>query len=177
MRKTTWIRSALLVLLAMLMIFAAVACTKPEVIPSGGGEQKNNEQTDNKQEQTPGNNTQTPNTVEKKDSWENATYLSDKEFGNGAKTLKITVTADGQSVVFTLHSDKETVGAALLEFELIAGEESQYGLYVKTVNGMLADYDTDKTYWGFFKGGEYMSTGVDSTAFNNGDSFELVKTK
>lgn len=162
MRKTTWIRSALALLLAMLMMFAVVACAKPDTTPGGETKQEENE---------------TPKSVEKKDAWVAATYLTDKEFGSGAKTLKVKVEADGQSVVFTIHSDKQTVGAALLEFNLIAGDESQYGLYVKTVNGMLADYDVDKSYWGFYKGGEYLSTGVDSTDFANGDTFELVKTK
>lgn len=142
MKKTNILRSGLLLLLALLMIFTVVACNK---VPKTG-------------------------------SWENATYRSDKEFGNGAKTLTVTVKADEESVVFTIHSDKETVGAALLEHELIAGEESAYGLYVKTVNGMLADFDTDGYYWGFYQNGTYMMTGVDSTPFSDGDAFELVKT-
>lgn len=116
------------------------------------------------------------NKVAKTGSWETATYRSDKEFGNGAKTLTVTVKADEESVVFTVHSDKETVGAALLEHDLIAGEDGAYGLYVKTVNGMYADYDTDGYYWGFYRNGEYMMTGVDSTPFSDGDAFELVKT-
>lgn len=115
--------------------------------------------------------------VQKTGVWENATYLKDKTFGNGAKTLKVVVKAEDQSVTFTIKTDKDTVGAALLEHKLIAGEESQYGLYVKTVNGMLADYDVDKTYWAFYKNGEYMSTGVDSTTFTDGEQYELVRTK
>ena len=114
--------------------------------------------------------------VQKTGAWENATYLKDKTFGNGSKTLKVVVKADDQSVTFTIKTDKDTVGAALLEHKLIAGEESQYGLYVKTVNGMLADYDVDKTYWAFYKNGEYMMTGVDATAFADGDQYELVRT-
>ena len=168
MRKTSWIRSALLVLLAMLMIFAVISCAKQEM----PNDQPNNETPKNEQ-----TTNETPKEVEKKGAWESATYLTDKEFGTGAKTLKVTVKADDQSIVFTIHSDKETVADALLEFQLVAGDDSQYGLYVKTVNGMLADYDVDGTYWGFFKGGEMMNTGVSATNFNDGDSFELVKTK
>lgn len=115
--------------------------------------------------------------VEKTGAWEKATYLKDTTFGKGAKTLKVVVKADDQSVTFTIKTDAETVGAALLEHKLIAGEDSQYGLYVKTVNGMLADYDVDQTYWAFYKDGEYMMTGVDATAFADGDQYELVLTK
>ncbi len=115
--------------------------------------------------------------VEKTGAWEKATYLKDTTFGKGAKTLKVVVKADDQSVTFTIKTDAETVGAALLEHKLIAGEDSQYGLYVKTVNGMLADYNVDQTYWAFYKNGEYMATGVDATAFADGEQYELVRTK
>ena len=108
--------------------------------------------------------------------WANATYVKDTTFGTGAKTLTVVVKADEQSVTFTIKTDAETVGAALLEHELIAGEESQYGLYVKTVNGMLADYNVDQTYWAFYKNNEYMMTGVDATAFTDGEQYELVRT-
>ena len=42
---------------------------------------------------------------------------------------------------------------------------------------MLADYDVDQTYWGFYQNGEYMMTGVDTTEFADGDQYELVRTK
>ena len=115
--------------------------------------------------------------VEKTGAWEKATYLKDTTFGKGAKTLTVVVKADDQSVTFTIKTDKDTVGAALLEHELIAGDDSEYGLYVKTVNGMLADYNVDGYYWAFYKNGEYMMTGVDSTTFADGEQYELVREK
>lgn len=116
-------------------------------------------------------------TVEKTGVWENATYRKDKEFGEGATTVTVKVEAEEQSVTFTIHTDKETLGDALLEHDLIAGEESEYGLYVKTVNGMLADYDVDQTYWAFTKGGEMMMVGVDGAEIADGESYELTRTK
>ena len=109
--------------------------------------------------------------------WENATYRSDKEFGKGEKTVEVEVKVEEQSVTFTIHTDADTLGAALLEHNLIAGEEGQFGLYVKTVNGMLADYDVDKSYWGFYQNGEYLMTGVDTTAIVGGEHFEIVYSK
>ena len=117
------------------------------------------------------------NTVEKTGIWENATYRKDMEFGNGTKTVVIEVKAEEQSVTFTVKTDKDTVGAALLEHDLIAGEESQYGLYVKTVNGMTADYDVDGSYWAFYINGEYAMTGVDGTAIDEGATYKLERTK
>lgn len=117
------------------------------------------------------------NTVEKTGIWEDATYLKDMEFGKGAKTVTVEVTAEDQSVKFIVHTDKDTVGAALLEHGLIAGEESKYGLYVKTVNGMTADYDIDKTYWAFYIDGEYALTGVDGTEITEGSTYKLAREK
>lgn len=86
------------------------------------------------------------------------------EVGEGKTQFTFTVTdKDGNETVFAVKTDKETVGDALVELGLIEGEESTYGLYVKKVNGITADYDTDKTYWAFYVNGEYASSGVDST--------------
>lgn len=81
------------------------------------------------------------------------------------------VDKDGKETSFEIHTDKETVGEALLEVSLIAGETSEYGLYVKTVNGITADYDVDKTYWAFYIDGEYATTGVDSTKAEAGKTY------
>ena len=109
--------------------------------------------------------------------WKNATYRSDKEFGKGEKTVEVEVKVEEQSVTFTIHTDADTLGDALLEHELIAGEDGQYGIYVKTVNGILADYDVNKSYWGFYQNGEYLMSGVDTTAIVGGEHFEIVYSK
>ena len=77
----------------------------------------------------------------------------------------------------TIKSNKQTVGDALKEHNLIDGEMGAYGLYVKSVNGITADYSVDNSFWSFTKSGEYMTTGVDVTQFSDGDKFELVYTK
>lgn len=117
------------------------------------------------------------NTAHKGDLWENALYVQDTELGNGEKMLSVKVEAEDKTVTFTIHTDADTVGEALSEHELISGEKGPYGIYVKNVNGITADYDIDQSYWSFNKDGEYMQTGVDSTSFEDGDSYELVYTK
>ena len=109
--------------------------------------------------------------------WENATYTADTIIGSGKTTLIVKVTANENSVVFTLKTDKETVGDALLENNLIEGDESEYGLYVKKVNGIVADYDVDQSYWAFYIDGDYAMTGVDSTEIAEEVEYELVYTK
>ena len=106
-----------------------------------------------------------------------ARYTEDTTLGDGSKTISVTVKDnEGKAVVFTIKTDAKTVGDALMENELIAGDEEQYGLYVKVVNGLRADYDKDKAYWGFNVNGEASFTGVDMTDLVDGGVYELVYT-
>ncbi len=109
--------------------------------------------------------------------WTNALYTEDKTFGEGTKAIKVEVKADDVSVTFTINTDSETLGDALFEHSLIEGEKGPYGLYIKKVNGIEADYDKDQTYWLLTKNGEYMMTGVDSTNISDGEHYELTRTK
>ena len=109
--------------------------------------------------------------------WADADYVEDTTFGSGAKTVVVEVKIGEESVTFTIKTDKTTLGDALVEHNLIAGEEGPYGLYIKRVNGILADYDVDQSYWSFCKNGEYMMSGVDTTEIADGEHYELVYTK
>ena len=105
-------------------------------------------------------------------------FADGSDLGEGNTEFTLTVTdKEGAESSFTIHTDKETVGDALTEIGMIAGEEGDYGLYVKTVNGVTADYDVDQTYWAFYINGEYASTGVDATPVTAGDiySFKVEK--
>lgn len=113
---------------------------------------------------------------------EGATYsfvktVSYTAMGEGATSFYLTVKdVDDTVTKFQINTDATTVGDALLELELIAGDESDYGLYVKEVNGIVADYDADQTYWAFYIDGEYAMTGVDATEIVADTTYELVKT-
>ncbi len=115
--------------------------------------------------------------VPKEGLWENATYTTDKEFGNGAKTVQVEVKAGEQSITFTVKTDKENLADALLEHGLVSGDESAYGLYIKYVNGMRADYDKDQAYWGLTKNGETMLDGASSITELDGAHYEFTYTK
>ncbi|MDD6811092.1 MAG: DUF4430 domain-containing protein [Lachnospiraceae bacterium] len=98
--------------------------------------------------------------------------------GEGETAFTFTVTdQDGNEEQFEIHTDKTTVGEALQELGLIEGEDSEYGLYVKTVNGITADYDTDGTYWAFYIDGEYASSGVDTTDITAGATYSFKVEK
>ena len=98
--------------------------------------------------------------------------------GEGAHSFTLEITdADGKTITATIHTDAETVGEALSKLEIVQGEDSEYGLYVKTVNGITADYDVDQTYWAFYIDGEYAQTSVDMTAVNDGSVYKLAVEK
>ena len=98
--------------------------------------------------------------------------------GEGSKVFDFSVVdLDGTTTWFEIHTDEETVGAALLALNLIEGDEGPYGLYVKSVNGIQADYDKDKVYWAFYVNDEYGTSGVDLTEIVEEDiySFRMAK--
>ena len=66
------------------------------------------------------------------------------------------------------HEIVENLKSALVENGLIAGDDSEYGLYVKTVNGITLDYDKDGKYWAFYEENAYANQGVDSTPIKEG---------
>ena len=92
----------------------------------------------------------------------------------GTKTITVQIIVDGtDTVTKSITTDSEYLRGALEEEDLIAGEESQYGLFVKTVNGITVD-NAKQQWWCFTKGGEDLFTGVDDTPIADGDAFEIT---
>ena len=114
---------------------------------------------------------------EKVDLWANAQYTEDTVLGSGATSIYVDVVTNEKTVTFTIKTDKETVGEALVENNLVSGEKGAYGLYVKFVNGIEADYDKNQSYWAFTKGGESLMTGVDGEKIEADAHYELTYTK
>lgn len=106
--------------------------------------------------------------------WSSATYTEDTEIGSGAHTALITVTIDGKSVVITVRSDKDNLAEMLVETGLAEGDESEYGLYIKRVNGVLADYSVDQSYWSLLQNGVPTAVGASSITITDGDAYELM---
>lgn len=84
---------------------------------------------------------------------------------------------DETTYTYTIQTDEETVGAALLGLKLIDGENGQYGLYVKSVLGETLDYDTDGYWWGLYVDGESSMVGVDSVAVTDGSTYTFAAEK
>ena len=84
---------------------------------------------------------------------------------------------DGNETAFEYSSNAASVGEALVTEGLIEGHETEYGLYIDTVNGITADWDADQTYWAFYINGEYATTGVDGTEIVADTTYGLTLTK
>ena len=113
----------------------------------------------------------TNNTADKGDANQEQGQLVEQSF-----TFEV-VDKDGNVTTFDITTDKATVGEALLEEGLIAGEVGQYGLYVTEVNGIVADYNVDRTYWAFYVDGAYASSGVDTTGVADGATYSFKVEK
>ena len=69
----------------------------------------------------------------------------------GQKTITVDVVQlDGAETVHTITTEAEFLRGALEQEGIIAGEESDYGLFVTTVDGVTAD-DSQEQWWCFTK--------------------------
>ena len=107
--------------------------------------------------------------------WKDATYAEDTTLGEGATTLTVVVAAEEKEVTFTINTNKETVGAALVELGIVEDADGD-GLFT-VVNGMTADYNVDQTYWAFYENDAYAMTGMNDTAIAAGVTYKLVRSK
>ena len=94
----------------------------------------------------------------------------------GSKAIEVVVVDDaGEKTTYQHKTDAEYLRQALEEIPdfTMEGEEGDYGLYVKTVNGLTADYDTDGAYWSIYVNGAYGQYSVDQQPVQDGDSFSI----
>ena len=105
---------------------------------------------------------------------------NDENGEESGKPITITLEVigpDGSSKEHSISTDtSKNLRQALENAGLISGEEGAYGLYVKVVDGITADYDVDGSYWSLTKNG-VLCSGVDSTEIADGDHFEFTYTK
>ena len=130
-------------------------------------------------ESTPGESATTETTPGESATTEAATDEAAPEVrGTGAVSFCLTVTdLDGTQKEFVVKTDKKNVADALVEVGLVSGENSEYGLYIKVVNGITADYSVDGSYWSLLVNGEMSMVGASSVSVAEGLRVELKKTK
>ena len=95
---------------------------------------------------------------------------------------KITITVQvvndkGETKSYTIETAETYLRGALEQEKLVEGEDGPYGLYIKKVNGLSADYATDGAYWAIYEGDAEAMTGVDEIKLKDGGLYKLVYTK
>lgn len=95
----------------------------------------------------------------------------------GSKTITVTVVhKDGSEKVFTCHTDEEKLGPVLLTEKIVEGSMGDFGLYILSADGEVADYNVDQGWWALYEGENMATTGADAVAITDGGSYKLVYT-
>lgn len=95
-----------------------------------------------------------------------------------AVSFKVIVTdLEGNETTFEYTSSASNVGEVLVAEGLVVGHDTDYGLYIDSVNGIAADWDNDQTYWAFYINGEYATTGISDTPITADTTYGLTLTK
>lgn len=99
----------------------------------------------------------------------------------GAKAITIEVLDNEEKTTsYELHTDAEYLKDAMDELAAqdsgfsYTGSEGEYGLFIEAVNGITADFDTDKAYWAIYVNDEYGQYGADQQPVSDGDAFRLA---
>ena len=106
--------------------------------------------------------------------WDAGDTAAEPEEGK-IKITFVVVHSDGSEKEFVITTDAVTLREALEQEKLIEGTESEWGLYVLTVDGETAD-EAQQQWWCLTKDGEMSMTGVDDTVIADGDRYEFTFT-
>ncbi len=95
----------------------------------------------------------------------------------GAKAITLTVIDDtGSETVYDVNTDAEYLAEVFDEVDglTVEGEDGDYGLYINTVNGVTANFDSDGAYWSIYVNGEVGMNGASTQPVVDGDEYSLV---
>jgi hypothetical protein len=103
--------------------------------------------------------------------------LSDKTV-EGDKTVIVEVILNnGKSQSYTIKTDEEYLRAAIdADGQIkLEGEDSEFGLFIKAVNGFtVSDDPTAQEWWCITKNGETHMMGIDTTVIADGEKYEIT---
>lgn len=103
-------------------------------------------------------------------------FATRPEAVEGGKSFTVTVVhADGTERTFQYSTDEEMLGAFLEAEGLIESQGADDGMF-HTVDGEKADWNENQSYWAFYLGEEYATTGIYTTLITDGAAYKLVYT-
>jgi hypothetical protein len=95
---------------------------------------------------------------------------------NFDKTITIEVIRENETLKeVIIETNAKTLREACDEKKLIEGTESEYGLFVLTVDGITVD-ESKQQWWSITKNKQMVNTGVDSTVIADGEHYEFTLT-
>jgi len=167
----TGAKTKTILLLAAIILMLTAACS-----PNGNPIPNDNpNQSDNINPST-SDNLNTNDNIENVDSVDSAEVIP-IDIGEGAISFIFEVKNDKEDItVWKVHTNEETVGAALLGVGLIDGTVSAMGLMVEYVDGLRADFMEDNAWWAFYIDGEMAMQGVDDTEIEEGTLYAFIFT-
>ena len=89
--------------------------------------------------------------------------------GSKAVTVKVEH-LEGEEKAFSYRTDAEFLRQLLEEAGIASGPETQYGLWIQTVDGETAD-DSKQQWWGYTVNGVFAEYGADQQPVADGDVF------
>ncbi len=91
-----------------------------------------------------------------------------------AKTITVAVVLDEETTnTYTIETSEEFLRGALEQEELVEGTDTDYGLYILTVDGVTAD-ESIQQWWCVTIDGVMAEYGVDSIAVEDGEKYEIT---
>ena len=92
----------------------------------------------------------------------------------GSKNITVDIVhGDGTVKTVEIKTDAEFLRGAMEQENLISGNESEYGLYILTVDGETVD-ETKQEWWGYTKSGEQVNYGIDACPIADGEHYEFT---
>ena len=89
------------------------------------------------------------------------------------KNITVTVINGSDEKMFNIITKGNTLSEATDEINLVQGEQGQYGLYIKTVNGYTVD-ESKQEWWCITKNQEPVFEGIDNIKIEDGEKYEIT---
>lgn len=74
-----------------------------------------------------------------------------------------------------IHTDQSNLADALTEHNIIAGEDSTYGLYITEVMGVSAIYEEDGSWWAIYVNDQLAEVGASSIDVVDGNTYSFYR--
>ncbi len=101
-------------------------------------------------------------------------YFNREKPEDGKKDITISVVyQDGKTETHEVSTDAQYLKEAADTVLKLDGTESEYGFLITAINGVSADYDTDKAYWAIYVNDEYATLGVSAQPVADGDTYKF----